>query len=94
MLQGSIILDMVVVSDTKYISLDSTGNNIQGVQLLPAGSAMSATLNAGVIPLANNPLLFAMKDYLNPQIGGVLAIELPFIFSMGATFSIQVLYTT
>ena len=42
---------MTVAMDTMYIQLDTRGNNIEDVQLLPSGSAYSATMNAGVVPV-------------------------------------------
>lgn len=67
MLQGSIVFDMMVVSDTMYVSFDTLGNDIEDVQLLPAGSALAATMNAGVIPLVNNPVSYDVKINLNNQ---------------------------
>jgi hypothetical protein len=64
---------LTVVSDTQYVSFDSQALTVESVQLMPAGSAMAATLNAGVIPEPMNPLSFAMK-YPNPQTGDVLAV--------------------
>lgn len=64
---------MTVVSDTLYVSFDAQNLEVESVQLMPAGSALAATLNAGVIPEPMNPLSFDMK-YPNPQTGDVLAV--------------------
>ena len=85
---------MMVLSDTMYVSFDTLGNDIEDVQLLPAGSAMAATLNAGVIPLVDNPVAYDVKINLNNQIGDVLAVGLPFTYGAGSTFSLHVFYTT
>lgn len=54
---------------------------------------MSATLNAGVVPVYNNPINWDIKT-LNPAIGDVLVIELPMIYGVGSVISVQVSYTT
>jgi len=93
-LQGSILLDMVVrQNNVMYIQLDSWNNTIDQVNLLPAGSAMRATLGAGNIPVVNNTLVWEVK-FPNPVCGDVLVIELPHAYNRNATFSIQVLYQT
>lgn len=86
-------MDMTVSSETMYIQLDTWGNQIQDVQMLPAGSAWYATQNAGTVPVYNNPLQWMVKDP-NPATGQVLVIELPNIYGAGAMVSIQVLYNT
>lgn len=92
-LQGSIIFDMNVVAETQYIQLDTWNNIITEVQLLPAGSAYQATMNAGTVPVYNNPLIWEVKNP-NPVCGQVLVVELPMIYGAGATLSIQVFYST
>lgn len=92
-LQGSIILDMTVKADVMYIQLDTWGNTIDSVQLLPSGSAYSATMNAGVVPVVDNELVFDIKSP-NPMSGDVLVLELPMTYGVGSMLSIQVLYTT
>ena len=44
---------------------------------------MSATLNAGVVPVYNNPITWTIKAP-NPTIGEVLVIELPMIYGVGS----------
>jgi len=92
-LQGSIILDMTVVSSTAWIQLDTRTNVITGVQLLPPGSAMVATNDAGTVPVVNNPLTWIIKDP-NPNIGQVLVVQLPTTYGAGSSLSIQVFYST
>ena len=54
---------------------------------------MSATLNAGVVPVYNSPLVWAIKTP-NPAIGEVLVVELPMIYGVGSMISIQIAYNT
>jgi hypothetical protein len=84
---------MNVVAETQYIQLDSWNQIIDEVQLLPAGSAYQATMNAGTVPVYNNPLIWEVKNP-NPTCGQVLVIELPMIYGAGASLSIQVFYST
>lgn len=67
-LQGSIILDMIVKKEVQYVTLDTWGNNVQDVHFMPAGSAMSATLNKGIVPVADAPLDWSIKQP-NPTCG-------------------------
>lgn len=92
-LQGSIILDMVVKKEVQYVTLDTWGNNVQDVHLMPAGSAMSATLNKGIVPVADNPLAWAVRT-VNPNTGQVLVIDLAQNYTTGTLISLQVLYET
>lgn len=84
---------MKIVDETQFVQIDTQNNIIDDVQLLPAGSAMSAINNAGQVPLVNNPLTYAIMSP-NPQIGDVLVIELPSIYGIGTTFSVQIYYST
>jgi hypothetical protein len=54
---------------------------------------MRATLNKGIVPVFNQPLVWDVK-FPNNAIGDVLVIELPSEYPKGAIFSLQVLYTT
>lgn len=84
---------MTVAMDTMYIQLDTRGNNIEDVQLLPSGSAYSATMNAGVVPVYYNSLVWDIKTP-NPESGDVLVIQLPMTYGAGSMLSIQVFYVT
>jgi hypothetical protein len=58
---GSIIHDMTVKAlSTQYAQFDvALGMDIQGVEMLPAGSAMNATTHQGNIPFGQGtPLSF------------------------------------
>jgi hypothetical protein len=76
-------MDMTVVSTTAFITLDTWNNTISGVNLMPLGSAMKATMNAGVVPVSNNPLTWTVKT-MNANIGQVLVIALPAMYGAGA----------
>jgi len=84
---------LTVVSETQYIQLDTWGNIVEDVQLLPSGSAMAATQNAGVVPVTDSPLVWEIKSP-NPVCGDVLVIQLPMIYGASSVVSIQVFYST
>lgn len=92
-LQGSIIFDFNVMSETQWIQLDTWGNTIESVTLLPANSAYDATMNGGSVPVVNNPLQWVIQNP-NPYTGQVLVIMLPMIYGASAQFSVQVQYQT
>lgn len=49
---------------------------------MPPGSAMSATMNKGVIPVTDSPLEFEVVSP-NPLVGDVLVIYLAQNYTMG-----------
>ena len=64
---------MIILSSTEYITLDTSTNTIEDVQLVQTGAAMSATYNAGNVPVGNNPLKYVIKSP-NPALGDVLVV--------------------
>lgn len=86
-LEGSITIDFTVAQLVEYVQLDTIGNTIQQVNLLPAGSAMRATLNKGIVPVVNNTLIWDVKSP-NPVTGDVLVVQLNMNYTAGALFSL------
>lgn len=54
---------------------------------------MDATMDAGTVPVVNNPLTWIIKNP-NPNIGQVLVIQLPHTYNTGSSLSIQIFYNT
>jgi hypothetical protein len=74
-IQGSIVMDLQVLQQVMYLQLDVANCTVTDVQLLPPGSAMSATMNKGIIPVTDSPLEFTILSP-NPVVGDVLVIAL------------------
>jgi hypothetical protein len=72
-LQGSIIHDMTVKDFTGYVTMDVWNLNIQNVGLLPAGSALNATMHQGSVPVYTDYLTWTIMSP-NPGSGSVLVI--------------------
>lgn len=89
-------MDMDVHENVEFIQLDSWNLEILNVILAPAGSAKSATLNGGNIPVIDDQdLIWEVKNPApNPGTGTVLVVQLPFYYSKGQQLSIQVEYNT
>ena len=93
-LTGSIIHDMTVKDFVQYVQMDSWNLNIQAVALLPAGSALNATLHQGTVPVYNGTYLVWDIKSPNPGSGDVIVIELDQNYTAGSEISLQIFYST
>ena len=95
-MEGFILLDMTVISSEpiQYVTLDMWNQQLDGVKMLPADSAIIATNDAGMVPVNKSPALTTRITSPNPQTGQVLIIELDRMYSMGQEFCLQVFFST